>query len=153
MVAVKLWWTLAIAAASVPAAAAPNADPAQLTRLGAGEIRQALVGRRIAYSPPRWSDAGVHEEFHPDGRWQGIYYGRGPMPVAGRWALHGNRVCVVPTSGYLARSSFPRTICRSVWRNRRTGRLLIDHVSMKGAGLMAPTIDPLPPERARPSPR
>lgn len=96
-----------------------------LLPLKASELRDALVGKLISYNPPGWADIGVHEEFHPDGSWRGILYGRGPIPFTGRWAIQGDQMCVTADSGTVAESWHKGEYCRKVWRNPKTGQLQI----------------------------
>lgn len=102
---------------------------AELARLDSSQIRAALTGKIVRYSPPGWADADVHEEFRPDGKWGGIVYGRGPMGFAGRWDVRNDQLCVVAEQGLWAALRERVWYCRMVWRDPQTGRLLMDHVS------------------------
>jgi hypothetical protein len=115
--------------AGTPAATSPPTDSTALHPLSADEIRAALAGRLATYSPPGSADAGAHEEFHTGGRWAGIRYGRGPSPFSGQWAIRGDQLCVHAEHGLQGARWGPRWFCRVVWRDARSGRILIDHVA------------------------
>lgn len=108
-------------------------DTDHLQRLGAADIGAELGGMLVSYNPPGWHDTAVHEEFHEDGVWRGIHYGRGPRVFVGRWRISDNRLCTMPESGPLRIGA---EICREVWRDPRTGELLAEHVMGIGRGLL-----------------
>lgn len=117
-------------------------DTTHLTRLSSVEIRSALAGNLARYSPPGWADAGAHEEYH-DGRWSGVRYSRGPIPFSGRWHVDDSRLCVTAERGYVAGRLREGALCRAVWRDGRTGDLLMDHAMNQERGLLRLSIQPL----------
>jgi hypothetical protein len=124
----KVWLVLAIGSLGVATPAICQSAPAT-ELLGSAEIRHSLVGKLIAYSPPGWADAGVSEEFHEDGKWRGIRYSRGPVDFSGRWSVEANQLCVVADKGSSAEKWHAGKYCRQVWKNKRTGRLLLAHLT------------------------
>lgn len=123
----KALFVVALAAA-VPA-------QAQMVRLGDADIRTALAGNLISYSPPGWFDAGAHEEFHRDGTWRGIRYSRGPIGFSGVWAIKDDQLCVSQIQGLWEKIGGPAELCRALWRDAQTGGLWIDHVRIGFDGL------------------
>ena len=121
-------------------------DTSHMVRLVAAEIDAALRGRLVAYAPSNSADAGAHEEFHADGRWRGVRYSRGPIPFSGRWQIGEDRLCVAAESGYLAGPLRRGPRCREVWRDGRSGELLMEHaMDEPGQGLMRLRVRTLPP--------
>ena len=110
---------------------------AGLRRLDAGEIRSALLGRRISYNPPGWADTGMNEEYREDGAWRGIHLGRGPDNFSGRWRIANDRLCTTPETGLYGRRE---EVCREIWRDARAGDLLMEHLLGVGRGLMRVTV-------------
>ena len=133
----KPWLALAMGILGVATPALCQDAPATQL-LGSAEIRQSFTGKYIFYSPPGWADAGVHEEFHQDGKWRGIRYSRGPVEFSGRWSVEANKLCVLPD-----RASPAGKHCRQIWKNKHTGQLLLDHLSGLG-GLQTVSIRDLP---------
>jgi hypothetical protein len=126
-----------------------QSDRASLERLDASEIRAALTGNLVHYSPPGWADAGAHEEFHPDGKWGGMRYGRGPMPFSGQWDVRDDQLCVHARQGLWEKLERPEWFCRTLWRDTRSGALRMDHIAAGfggtfGEGLQTLTVQPLP---------
>ena len=128
--------------AFIPIAALLSTAPAgagladEARRLSGGEVRRALTGKLIAYSPPGWADAGVHEEFHPDGSWRGLGYSRGPVPFSGGWSIRGDQLCVRPAPRSMVAAWFEGSRCRYLWRDRATGPLRIEHLDPRRGGLL-----------------
>jgi hypothetical protein len=121
-------WLQAVVGGNAAAKLRP-ALPHGLVRLDGRQIRAALTGRTVSYSPPGWADAGASETFYPDGRWAGLRLSRGPLEFAGRWWARAHALCVVATSGLILKGGTGAPYCRAVWRNPRTGDLMMDHVS------------------------
>lgn len=119
-------------------------DSTRLTRLGAAEIRAALLGKMVGYSPPGWADAGSHEEYHGDGRWTGTRLSRGPIPFSGRWHVDDARLCVVAESGMVAGALKDGPLCRTVWLDRKTGALLMEDAMSQGRGLLILSVRAIP---------
>jgi hypothetical protein len=111
--------------------------------LGSAEIRHSLVGKLIAYSPPGWADAGVSEEFHEGGKWRGLYLSRGPVDFSGRWSVEANQLCVVADRGSFAEKWHAGKYCRQVWKNKRTGQLLLTHLTGHPDGLQTLSVQHL----------
>lgn len=126
--------------------------PTHPVSLRQAEIRKAVTGKAVSYSPPDWADSGVREEYHSNGIWRGIRYGRGPIPFAGRWTIRNDQLCVQADKETIA-ARFPSgERCRHVWRDEATGRLWIDHLMIApsaspGVGAQLLTISELSPER------
>jgi len=122
----KVWMTLAILGIATPAFSqgAPTTLP-----LSSVEIRHSLIGKLIDYSPPGWADADVSEQFHEDGKWQGAALSRGPIPFSGRWSIEADKLCVVSNRGSFAEKWHHGKYCRQVWKNKRTGQLLMAHLT------------------------
>lgn len=114
-------------------------DRDNLRALKSAEIRVALTGKLVSYSPSGWADADVHEEYHQGGRWRGIQYSRGPLPFAGRWEVQGDELCVKGERDPPRLAPIGR-ICRSVWRDDRTGQIWIAHVTNRDRGLLVLSI-------------
>jgi hypothetical protein len=114
-----------------------GASSEQRTPLNDTDIGEALTGNLVSYSPPGWADAGIHEEFHEGGVWRGIYYSRGPRPFTGHWAIRNAQLCVSPDKGAIVAQWFIGDRCRTVWRDRRTGRLFLEHLDPRPYGLEA----------------
>ncbi|MGY2735536.1 hypothetical protein [Sphingomonas sp. UYP23] len=91
--------------------------------LSSNEIRKALAGKSIRYSPPGWAEVAMYEEFHSDGVWSGVEAGRGAWSFSGRWLITANQICVTADAG----TSFERwhsgQSCRKIWQDRKTGLL------------------------------
>ena len=111
-------------------------DTGHFTRLGSDEIRAALLGRLVAYDPPGTADAGAHEEYHEDGRWSGLRYSRGPIPFSGRWHVEDDRLCVAAEQGRVAGQLRNGPLCRALWRDPKSGDLLMEHAMYQGQGLL-----------------
>ena len=124
----KAWLALAIGTLVVATPAFCQSAPAT-ELLGSAEIRHSLIGKLIFYSPPGWADAGIHEEFHEDGKWRGIYYSRGPVDFSGRWSVEANQLCVVADRGSIAEKWHAGKYCRQVWKNKHTAQLLLAHLT------------------------
>ena len=114
--------SLAVAISSV------NAGEAGRVPLKSGEISKALVGKEIGYNPPGWADTAIAEEFYPDGKWGGMLAGRGPVHFSGRWSIDGGKMCVMADRGTIAERWHPGRYCRQVWRDRASGKLLMDYL-------------------------
>lgn len=127
-----------------------DVDTGQFTRLGSDEISAALLGRLVAYSPPGMADAGTHEEFHEDGRWSGIRYSRGPIPFSGRWHVEDGRLCVAAEQGYVAGQLKDGPLCRALWRDPKSGELLMEHAMYQGGGLLRLSTRAISPRGRRP---
>jgi len=97
--------------------------------LGSAEIRHSLVGKLISYFPFDLMDADVQEAFRKDGAWGGVVRGRGPIPFSGSWSVEANQLCVVADKGSDAEKWHPGKYCRQVWRNKRTGQLMLAHLT------------------------
>ena len=125
------WHRVLIAAALASFGSAPGAtsNQAKMRQLASNEISLALRGNLASYSPPGSADAGIHEEYHADGRWAGIRYGRGPMPFAGRWRVQKNQLCVRSESGLSGDRWERGWVCRRVWKNI-SGKLLMPHLTL-----------------------
>lgn len=119
-------------------------DTTGLTRLGSDEIRLALLGNLVSYTPPGAADAGAHEEFHEDGRWSGLRYSRGPIRFSGRWHVEDGQLCVAAESGLVAGRLRDGPLCRAVWRDSRGGGLLMEHAMHQGRGLLRLSTHALP---------
>jgi hypothetical protein len=136
------------ALASCGSESATTGSQPELRQLSTNEISSELRGKLVSYSPPGSADAGVHEEYHSNGRWEGVRYGRGPFPFAGRWKVQKNQLCVRSESG-LSGSQWERGwVCRNVWKSS-SGKLLMPHLtpglaSQLGAGLMKLSVRQLP---------
>lgn len=125
----------------------------QLQQLTAGEIGAALRGKLVSYEPPGSADMGVHEEYHPDGRWAGIRYGRGPMPFSGRWQVRNGQLCVRAGQGLTGEPWKRGWVCRKVWRDARSRRLHMKHMTLD-TGPLELTVRPLlRPSNPAPPPR
>ncbi|MEG3143345.1 hypothetical protein U1839_01645 [Sphingomonas sp. RT2P30] len=116
---------LSLGGAVTSVAARPPEEERALT---SREVRTALVGKLIMYTPAGTADMGVHEEFHPDGLWRGALYGRGPIPFSGRWSIERDQICVAADGGTPAKRWHPELYCRNVWQNRRTGELRMNYL-------------------------
>lgn len=101
----------------------------QKVALSGMEITKAFTGFSISYSPSGSADAGVHEEYHEGGIWRGFYYSRGPVPFAGRWRVSKGQLCVSPDTSALVSRWFVGERCRTVWRDKVTGLLLVKHLN------------------------
>jgi hypothetical protein len=112
-------------------------DTSRLHRLDSANIGTSLAGKSVSYNPPGWADTGVNEEYREDGVWQGLRLGRGPMPYSGRWRIAGDRLCTTAETGL---RPIGQEICREVWRDPRTGELLMEHIAGVERGLMRLTI-------------
>jgi hypothetical protein len=93
------------------------------------EITKSFTGSSINYSPSGWADADIHEEYHRSGTWRGFYYSRGPVPFAGKWRVSKGQLCVSPDTSAVASRWFVGERCRTVWRDKTTGRLLVKHLN------------------------
>jgi hypothetical protein len=133
---------LAIATLGVATPAFCQGAPSTV-QLGSAEIRHSLLGKLIYYSPPGWSDTGVGEEFHEDGKWRGIAYSRGAVDFSGRWSVEANQLCVVADKGSFAEKWHAGKYCRRVWKNKRTGQLMLVHLSGH-SGLQTVSVRDLP---------
>jgi len=91
-------------------------------RLNEPEIGRLIIGNSISYNPPRWADAGDHERFNDDGRWQGGLSSRGPVPFSGRWNIEADKICVIAETNRLPAKFRELPFCRSFWLDRRAGR-------------------------------
>ncbi len=108
-------------------------------------VGQAVtVTREFSYEPPGTADAGAHEEYHENGSWSGMRYSRGPIPFSGRWHVEDDRLCVTAESGLVAGRLSDGPVCRAVWRDGRSGDLLMEHAMAQGRGLLVLSIRPLP---------
>ena len=119
----RIWLILAIACLDIGAAPVSAGAPDGFVPLRSDEIRKALVGKLISYSPPGSADMGIHEEFHPGGTWRGILYGRGPIPFSGRWSIDDDQICVESDGGSAAERWHSGRYCRKVWQDRKSGEL------------------------------
>lgn len=129
----------------------PQGGPKHPVSLRQAEIRKALTGKLVSYSPPGWADAGVHEEYHSNGTWRGIRYGRGPIPFSGRWSIRNDQLCVQADKETIAVRFPSGQRCRHVWRDEATGRLWINHLTIGpsdslGIGAQLLNISELPSE-------
>lgn len=116
--------------------AAASGSNQKLRRLSSSEIHLALPGRWFSYQPPNSFDAGVHEEFHRDGKWKGIRYSRGPVGFEGRWQISGDKICVRASQGSVPASYKEGWFCRQVWEEIHAHRLLMIHLMNEGDLLM-----------------
>lgn len=107
--------------------AATESRPSDLKSLSAEEIEVVLTAKSALYSPPGWGDAGMLEEFHTEGRWSGVHYGRGPSPFGGQWITKDNQLCIRVEYG-LEFYHLRKWFCRSVWRQVGSGSLYMDHL-------------------------
>jgi hypothetical protein len=140
------WTPLLIAAALAGFGAGAGADATNLRQLTSSEISLALRGHLVAYSPPHFFDAGIHEEFHQDGRWAGTRYSRGPVPFAGRWRVEKNELCVRSESALSGKTWERGWVCRKVWKGA-SGKLFMRHLTLGLALKLEPmelTVRPLP---------
>ena len=141
-----------LVAFAAAAAAGAGSSKAKLHQLNSREVASALAGKLASYSPPGWADAGVHEEYHIGGMWRGIRYGRGPVSFSGRWKIENGQLCVRAESG-LAGAPWERGwVCRKVWRDHVSGKLLMAHMSFgidpkRGLGPLELLVRQLPKER------
>ena len=119
---------LAVVSLGVATLSVDAGEPRRALPLKPGEISKALVGKRISYVPPGWTDAGLEEEFHPDGIWRGLLYDRVPIPFSGRWSIDDGKMCVTADRGNFAERWHTGRHCRLVWKNRTSGELLIDYL-------------------------
>lgn len=145
---------MAIAVAAFASAAKHSGDKAHPVSLSPAEIRETLTGKLVSYSPPGLADADVHEEYHRNGLWRGISYGRGPSPFSGRWSVQGNQLCVQADHGVIIRRLEAGKRCRQIWRDKATGRLWMDHLiprlsSVRPDAAQRLTIRRLPPMNYR----
>jgi hypothetical protein len=104
------------------------AEPLESTSLKAGEIRRALVGKRISYNPPGWADTAISEEFRPDGIWSGWLSGRGPISFSGQWLIKGDQICVTADKGTFAKRWHSGPFCRTVWKDQENGVLRTEYL-------------------------
>ena len=119
---------MAIALSALASAPMLAGDKVHPVSLSPAEIREALTGKLVSYSPAGLADAGVHEEYHRNGLWRGKIYGRGPSPFSGQWSIRGNQLCVQADQGAIIRRLAAGKRCRQVWRDKATGRLWINHL-------------------------
>jgi hypothetical protein len=124
------WTPLLIAAAlaGFGSGAGPG-DTVKPRQLTSSEISLAFRGHLVAYSPPHFFDAGIHEEFHEGGRWAGTRYSRGPVPFAGRWKVEKNELCVRSESGLSGKTWERRWVCRKVSKDT-SGKLFMPHLTL-----------------------
>ena len=101
-------------------------EGASLRRLSSQEIRSALIGMFVSYSPPGSADSDVHEEYHPEGKWSGVRYQRAADDFSGRWWVEDGRLCVAADDGLVSGQLREGTLCRVVWRDTN-GSLLMEH--------------------------
>ncbi|MBB3472951.1 hypothetical protein FHY03_001218 [Sphingomonas sp. BK345] len=101
----------------------------QRVALSGVEVTKAFTGFSISYAPSGWADAGIHEEYHKGGIWRGFYYSRGPVPFAGKWRVSKGQLCVSPDTSAIVSRWFVGERCRTVWRDKTTGRLLVKHLN------------------------
>lgn len=113
-------------------------DTARLRRLNGDEIRVALLGKMVSYEPPRTADAGANEVYLADGTWRGMRFSRAVLDFSGRWQIVDDRLCTTAERGLVV----PRHVCRELWRDPRTGALLMEHMMGAGRGLLRLTIRP-----------
>lgn len=114
-------------ALSAATAALGEDDQTSLQQLHEVEIRQALSGKFVSYDPG-CCDNRMHEEFHADGKWRGILYGRGPMPFTGRWTIDHDQLCTIADPGSLAESWHEGEYCRDVMRNNESTKLIMEYL-------------------------
>ncbi|WP_380873844.1 hypothetical protein ACFB49_44160 [Sphingomonas sp. DBB INV C78] len=91
--------------------------------LNADEIRMALANQTIV--PDESTDQlalDFSETFHADGRWTSSRAERSLVQLSGRWTITNDQVCVAIDKAPLGRS---QSDCRKVWRNIRTGQLMM----------------------------
>lgn len=126
-----IWHSLFVAA--ILTGSVGGGSTAQLRQLKSDEIVTALRDHYVAYAPANAFDAGVHEEFHRNGRWQGLRYSRGPIGFAGRWKVERDELCIrsdQPLPGVSDRE----WMCRKVWENS-SGALLMAHMHHRASRL------------------
>jgi len=123
------WYNLFIAAVLASCCSQPGQASGSLRQLTSSEIGTALKGKLVLYAPPGFADAGIHEEYHGDGRWAGIRYGRGPLPFAGRWKVQKNQLCVQTERGLSGGQWERGWWCRKVWKDT-SGKLLMMHLTL-----------------------
>ena len=120
-------------------------DTKGFTRLGSAGILAAFAGRLIVYSPPGMADAGAHEQFHADGQWSAIHYGRGPTHYSGRWKVEGDRLCITVEDSRAGEPWPDMPVCRDVWRDGKKAGLLLEHFRFgRGKGLLRIAFRPPP---------
>ncbi len=102
----------AAAASSVPIAPAPSGDPA------AAPLARAFGNTIVSTYPD-----GRHQSLwlRPDGGWSGV--ARTGKPLAGRWRLNGNKVCLrqtePPTLPFSYCAAFPAAVdVGSTWMSK-----------------------------------
>jgi len=122
----KAWLAVAIGTLGVATPAFCQSAPAT-ELLGSAAIRRSLVGKLI--SSPGWADSGIQEAFRKDGAWGGVARMRGPVVFSGRWSVEANLLCVVADKGSFAEKWNPGKYCRQVWRDKRTGQLMLNHLT------------------------
>lgn len=123
----KAWLALTIVALGV-ATSAFCQSVSEKVLLGSAEIRRIVVGKLISFPPG--ADSGVQEAFREDGRWGGIARMRGPTNFLGWWSAEANQLCVVADKGSFAEKWNPGKYCRQVWRDKRTGQLMLHHLTV-----------------------
>ena len=124
----KAWSLLAIVSLGLATPSGASKALEASSPLKSDEIRKVLVGKLITYEPPGSADMGIHEEFHPDGIWRGILYGRGPIPLSGKWSIEADQICVAADRGTAAERWHRGKFCRKVWRNRKSGELQLNYL-------------------------
>jgi len=130
----KAWSLLAVVSLGLATSSLASKAPEASSPLKSDEIRKVLVGKLITYEPPGSADMGIHEEFHPDGIWRGILYGRGPIPFSGKWSIEADQICVAADRRTAAERWHPGKFCRNVWRNRKSGELQLNYLRDQSSG-------------------
>lgn len=123
--------------------------PRDFFPLTSNDVKKVLVGKLINYDPPGTADMRIHEEFHPDGRWRVMLYGRGPIPSSGKWSINGDQICIEADSATEAARWHSARYCRAVWQNPKTGELRMEYLrdgpaSPKKIGLQTVVVHDLP---------
>lgn len=145
----KAWPILVTGLMCMASSAFGDEGPEDSFPLKSGEIREAFVGKGISYTPTNSADMGIREEFHSDGRWRVVLYGRGPIPSSGKWSIADDQMCVAADGGTHAELWHSGRYCRAVWRDRKTGELRIEYLpdrpsSSLKMGFQTIAVDDLP---------